>query len=107
MNAGDLRHRIDLEAISSVPDGMGGSTDSFVAQYTDVPAAIWPTSTREIVRAGAETMVGTHNVRIRYLPGVSAAWRVKFASRYFSIVSIVNREERNVQLDLLCREVIS
>ena len=107
MNAGILRHRIDLEGIVSVPDGMGGSVDSYVAQFSDIPAAIWPTSTKEIVRAGAETMVGTHNVRIRYLPGVSAAWRIRFGTRYFSIVSIVNHEERGVQLDLLCREVLS
>lgn len=107
MRAGDLRHRIDLEAIVSVPDGMGGSTDSWVAQATNLPAAIWPVSVKEQVRAGAETMVGTHNVRIRYYPGVSAAWRARYGTRYFSIVSVVDKEERHVQMDLLCKEVLA
>jgi len=106
MRSGDLRHSVDLQSTASVPDGMGGDTLTWSTQAT-VRAAIWPVSVKEQVRAGAETMVGTHNVRIRYLPGVSAAWRVKFGARYFSIVSIVDHEERNVQMDLLCREVMA
>jgi len=52
-------------------------------------------------------MVATHQIRIWYYAGIKASWRVKFGSRFFSIESIVNHEERNVQMDLLCKEVLS
>jgi SPP1 family predicted phage head-tail adaptor len=107
VRAGRLRHRIDLEAISSVPDGMGGSTDSWVAQATSVPADIVPVTATEAVRAGTSAMVGMHKVTIRYYAGLSAAWRVKFGSRYFSIAGIANVGERRVEMELMCREVIA
>lgn len=105
MRSGELRHQVELQSAAGVSDGMGGTTDTYSTQAT-VWAAIWPLSAKEAIRAGAPTMVGMHNVRIRYYPGLSAAWRVKYGSWYFSIVSIANKDERNVYQDLLCREVL-
>ena len=77
------------------------------ATVATVRAGIWPVSVAEQRRAAAPTAVGTHQIRLRYYAGLSAAWRVKFSDRYFSIVSIVDKEERHVQMDLLCKEVIA
>ena len=104
--SGIFRHSVELQAATSTPNGMGGFVDTWATQAT-VRAAIWPTSATEQKKAGAQTMVATHTIRIRYYPGVSASWRVKFGDRYFSIASIVNRDEKNVQVDLVCREVVS
>ena len=106
MRSGDLRHSIELQSYTSTPNGMGGFLQSWSTTAT-VWAAIWPTSASEQKKAAAPTMVATHQIRIRYYPGLSAAWRVRFGLRYFSIVSIVNHEEHNVQVDLLCREVVT
>jgi SPP1 family predicted phage head-tail adaptor len=85
---------------------MGGTVDVFSTVAT-IRAGIWPVSVSEQRRAAAPTAVGTHQIRIRYYAGLSAAWRVKFGARYFSIVSVVDKEERHVQMDLLCREVMA
>jgi len=106
MNSRDLLHSVELQNFASVADGMGGSTDTWSTVAT-VRAAVWPVSVSEQRKAASPTAVGTHQIRIRYYSGLSAAWRVKFGTRYFSIVSVVNKEERNVQMDLLCREVLT
>lgn len=106
MRSGDLRHSIELQSFTSTPNGMGGFSQVW-ATTTTVRAAIWPVSVVEQVRAGAPTAVGTHKVRIRYYSGLSAANRVKFGTRYFSIVSIVDKDEKGVQMDLLCQEVMA
>jgi SPP1 family predicted phage head-tail adaptor len=67
-------------------------------------AAIWPVSASEVVKANATTMIVSHRVRIRFRSVMKAAWRIKFGNRYFSIGSIINPNEANEYLDLLCKE---
>jgi SPP1 family predicted phage head-tail adaptor len=105
MNAGTLRHQIELQSFTSTPNGMGGFSQTWSTAAT-VRAAIWPTSATEQKRAAAPTMVGTHTIRIRYYSGLLASWRIKFGTRFFSIVSIIDKDEEHVQVDLLCREVL-
>lgn len=107
MRSRDLRHSIELQARTDVADGMGGVTSSWATQGSAIRAAIWPVSVSEQRKAAAPTAIGTHQIRIRYYAGISEAWRVKFGSRFFSIVGIVDKEEKRVQMDLLCREVMA
>ncbi len=103
MRAGDLRHRIELQSTTNTSDGMGGQTNTWNTQ-DQVWAAIWPVSATEQLRAASQNMTITHKIRIRYYANLDASWRIKFGSRYFSIVSIIDQEERHQQMDLLCRE---
>lgn len=105
MRSGSLIHRIELQAFASVSDGMGGLTNTWTTQDA-VRAAIWPVSAAEQLRAAAPTMIATHRIQIRYYEGLHPSWRVKFGSRYFSIVSIIHKDEKRVQMDLLCREIV-
>ena len=104
MRIGDLRHRVELQSVTRVADGMGGFSDTW-ALVDKVRAAIWPVSAKEQMRADAPTMTITHRVRIRYYADLTPAWRIMFGTRYFSIVSIVNLNEKKEMLDLLCKEV--
>jgi SPP1 family predicted phage head-tail adaptor len=103
MRIGELRHRITFEKRSIVSDGMGGATETW-EEYDTAWAAIWPTSAKEQIVANAPSMVVTHRIRVRYHSTINASWRVKFGTRYFTIISIVNHEEANRWLDLLCKE---
>lgn len=105
MNSGELRHRVELQSATPVANGMGGFTDTWATVVT-VWGAVWPVSAAEQVKAGAQTMTATHRIRIRYYEPVRASWRVKFGARYFSIGAIVNKDERNYQMDLVCSEVV-
>jgi SPP1 family predicted phage head-tail adaptor len=100
---GKLNKRIELQAPTSVSDGMGGYTTTY-ATDSSAWAAIWPTSAKEQIVANAPSMIVTHRIRIRYHSTIDGSWRVKYGTRYFSIVSIVNYEEANRWLDLLCKE---
>lgn len=106
MRSGDLRHSIELQSFTSTPNGMGGFSQTWSTAAT-VRAAIWPTSATEQKRAAAPTMVATHTIRIRHYSGLLASWRIRFGTRYFSIVSIIDKDEKHVQVDLLCREVVA
>jgi SPP1 family predicted phage head-tail adaptor len=103
MDTGDLNKRVVIQAQTKTPDGLGG----FVVVYSDLAtvwAAIWPVSATERVSANTITLINTHRIRIRYRMGFKSSWRIKFGNRYFSIVSIINPNEANEYLDLMCKE---
>jgi SPP1 family predicted phage head-tail adaptor len=105
MRAGNLRHVIDIEDATGVPDGMGGFTDTYSAKYSGLRAGIWPTNAKERVENLKMGMSISHKIRIRYRSGIRSDMRVKFGTRYFNIISIINRDERNELIDMIADEV--
>jgi len=103
MKIGDLNKRVTLQHKTRVADGMGGFSESYSDAAT-VFAAIRPTTAKELVQANSTAMVVSHRIRIRYRRDVKGSYRVKFGNRYFAIVSIINPEEKNEWLDLMCKE---
>lgn len=106
MNIGPLRKRIMLQSPTRVSDGMGGHTVTF-ADEMEAWAAIWPTSANERIEGGQQVLTVSHRVRIRYRGGVHPSWRIRYGDRYFAIVGIVNKDERNQVLDMLVKEAAS
>jgi SPP1 family predicted phage head-tail adaptor len=100
---GDLNKRVTIQHKTRVADGMGGFADTWNDTAT-VWAAIWPVSASDLIQAAQTTLVVTHRIRIRYRSTFKAAWRVKFGNRYFSIISVLNPNEKNEYLDLICKE---
>jgi len=103
MRIGDLNKRVEIQAPTKIPDDMGG----FVISYSTLDTifcAIWPTSAAEITAANAVSMVITHRLRMRYRSVMKASFRIKFGNRYFAIVSILNPNEANEFLDIMCKE---
>jgi len=102
----ELNKRITLQAQTKTSDGMGG----FAVTWTDMAtlwAAIWPVSANEIIQAQAPAMVVSHRIRIRYRNVLKANWRIKYADRYFNIVSIIDQNMAHEWLDLMCKEAAS
>ena len=106
--AGRLRHRIYLQSKVVVRDSFGSES---ITWKTETPAPIWagiePLSAREFFASQQMKSEVTHKVIIRYYKGVQTDWRVLWGARQFNIVSIINPEERNRELTLLCTEWIS
>ena len=100
---GSLDKRVTLQYPTMVADGMGGFTETWTTAAT-VWGSIWPVSASEQVKAGTQTMVASHQIRIRYRTVLRASWRVLYNGRYFSIVSITDPSEKHEWLDLLCKE---
>lgn len=103
METGDLNKRITLQYKTKVPDGQGGFTDTWVDAAT-IWSAIWPTSAGDVTQANTTVMVVSHRIRIRYRSVLKTSYRVKFGTRYFSIVSIICPNEGREWLDIMCKE---
>ena len=104
MKIGDLKHRITLQAPIKAPDGMGGFDNTWSDRDT-ISAAIWPVSAKEQVASMGAVMTMSHRIRIRYRSDVKANWRFKYKNSYFNIVSIVNPNMANKQLDIMVKAV--
>ena len=100
---GKLNKRVTLQAPAMASDGMGGFNVTWFDQAS-VWAAIWPTSASEQIQTEKPTMTISHRIRIRYRSVLNPEWRIKFGNRYFNIDSIINPNEQNEWLDILCRE---
>jgi SPP1 family predicted phage head-tail adaptor len=105
MNAGKLRHRIQIQAVTLTPDGMGSGAESWATiAGGSVWAEILPLRGVEAIQAGQLEAKLSHKVRIRYLAGVTAKHRILFGSRVFKIHEVRNLEERGVMLELMCED---
>lgn len=107
----DRPHRVSLQNPGpSIPDGDGGSAQT----WTDLVPPAWqaqiaPATARDLERVTAGTVLttATHVVTGPYRPDVTTATRVLFNGRQFSVVGVSNPEERNVELVLVCVEIVA
>ncbi len=100
---GRLDKRVTVQYPTKVSDAMGGFTLTWTDHGT-IWAAIMPVSANDMIQAAQQVMNITHRIRIRYRSKFKTSWRIKFGLRYFAVVSILNPNEHNEWLDLLCRE---
>ena len=105
ISSGDRRHSVIIQVNKPISDKKGGFHDNWVNLY-QVGAAIWPINAKEATKNETQTLSISHKVRIPFIPEFKAEWRILFGSRYLSIVSIRNPEEANIELELLCKEVL-
>lgn len=105
MKAEKMRHRITFQLQSEEKDSLGGYDDSWKDVAT-VWAQISPVSSREYFGQVRENTV-SHKVYCRYRAGISPQMRIKFGSRIFRVVSVLNWEERNEGLTIMCEELVS
>jgi len=99
----ELDKRITLQRQTRAADGMGGFTVTWVDALA-IWAAIWPVGAAETVQAAQATMIISHRIRIRYRSGLKADWRIRYAGRYFNIVSIIDPNMAHQWLDIMCKE---
>lgn len=104
MIAGQLRHRVVLQSVGSTLDDYGDLSNSWSTAAT-VWASIDPVSGTETDIAGELAGVVTHKIKMRYRSGITSQNRITFDSRTFQIESVADWQERNVFMELLCKEV--
>jgi SPP1 family predicted phage head-tail adaptor len=102
---GKLRHRITIEQVTETQDTDGSALESW-STYATVQASIEPISGREYFTAQSTQADVTHRISLRYVSGITPKMRVNFSSRIFDILSVINVNECNRELQLMCRESI-
>lgn len=108
---GKLRHRIQIVGPSSTQDSMGGWN-------INVDTVVWDTWGTIEALTGAEKFMAnqfgstvTHSVMVRHprsavpAPGIVAKMQVWFNQRQFQIEAVLNHDETQRFLQLLCIEI--
>jgi SPP1 family predicted phage head-tail adaptor len=103
--AGKLGHRIELHSASETSDDYGDVLESW-SSYATVWARVMPLQGRELLLAQQVNAELTHQVEIRYNSTVTTTHRVILGSRTLEIVSIINEDERNKNMIMLCKELV-
>jgi len=84
--AGVLRHRIQIQSESNARDANGGVIKSWNTVATRW-GKIRPLSGRELIAAEQVDSRVTHEITIRYYPGLTSLFRLVHDSRVFNISS--------------------
>jgi len=103
MNIGKLRHKIELQSYTTTPDAVGHPVKTW-ATHSTVWAWVRPMSGREVMNSQQPVGEITHKVTIRYNDTIAVTDRILFGTRYFYINFIGNYDERNVYMEIMCKE---
>jgi SPP1 family predicted phage head-tail adaptor len=103
MRAGQLRHKVVIQENVPSRDGYGAEVESW-DEYATVWAAIEPIRGREFWESQQINAEVTARITIRYLAGVTPKMRILHGTRIFEILSVINPEERNRELQLMVKE---
>ncbi len=107
MKAGQLRHRVTIQKLNEA-QGSTGEILKGDAQWTDfatVWASIKPLRGRELFIAQQVSAEVNIQIGFRFLKGVVPRMRILFGAREFDVKEVLNLEERNRELELLCKEL--
>ena len=104
--ASKLRHRITFQERATGQDEFGQPIDTWQDICT-VWAAVEPLSGREFWAAQQVQAEVTTRIRIRYRQGIRPEMRVLYDGRTYDIQTVIDPEERHVELQLMCREVVA
>lgn len=104
MQAGKLRHRVEVQTNVEVRDTTGQPTNVWSVTAT-VRAAIEPLQGRELLIAQQVTPQITHRITLRHRSLTPKQQLVEAGgTRTFQIISVANKNERNHELVVMCIE---
>lgn len=106
MKAEKYRHRVHLQSKSATRNSYGEETLSWVTEAS-VWCSIEPLTGREYFQAQQVQSQVTHKIMLRYYKGLRPDWRILFGTRTFNIVSVINVEERNIEMVLMATEFVT
>lgn len=107
MRAGRLRHRVEIMADTVSLAASTNEPTYSSAMAATVWASVEPMSGNERLAAARTNADTTHRVELRYWSGLTTKHWFRFdGTRRLEILSIVNPEERNINLICECREVV-
>ena len=106
---GQRLHRARFENTGApVPDGKGGYAAGAPEVIAELFVDIQPArgSDQERFAPGTVTAHGAYLVSAPYVAGLTTATRMVYNGRVFSVMGVSNRDERNVELTLMCDELL-
>jgi SPP1 family predicted phage head-tail adaptor len=104
MRAGELKQRIELQTPSRSLNSMNELIDTYATTAT-IWAAIEPLTGNRLFLAQQANSEVQGICRIRYRTDVNPLMRIKYGTRYFQIIAIIDRDELNKELLLTYKEI--
>lgn len=102
----DKRHLLTIEQPSNSLNDFGETTQTW-STFATVFGAVQGIAGREYIIANNKSAEMDYRIFTEYVDNVKPTMRVKFGSRIFAIVSVINVDELNRELQLLCKEVVT
>lgn len=109
MRCGKMRHVVTLQSPPTDSDSFGQSSTTWVTVGV-FRAFVKPLQGRELAIAQQLRADISHSVTMRWLGTsvkVDGTMRLLYKGRYLNIISVINVDERNKELDLVCQEITS
>ncbi len=104
MRAGELRRQITVQRYSETQNDYGEVIKDWFDLFT-TRASVRPISGKEIAINHSIVNELTHKIFIRYRANIKPSDRVLFKDRIFNIASVINYDEKDISIELLCREI--
>lgn len=104
LKIGKLKHRVTLQEYTATRDSYGAELEAWVDIAT-AWASVEPLTGKEYFQTQQINAEISTKVTIRFKAGVAAKMRLIYNDRVFEIISVINTEEKDVQLVLMCREM--
>ena len=101
MEAGKLRHRIEIQSAVEARDSHGGVDYAWSTAATRW-GSIEPLSGRELFAAQQIEAQVDVRVRLRHYDGLEPAMRLKHGTDIYEIRAVVNRDVRDIEQEVLC-----
>ncbi|MHB8100372.1 MAG: head-tail adaptor protein [Sulfuricurvum sp.] len=105
MRSGKLRHKIQILTISGTQDNYGGLSE-VETLLNETMSEIKPIGGGERFMSNQVFPEATSQILCRYVPGVTTKHKIKFVDRYFDILNVQNKDERNVELIIIAKETL-
>ncbi|MGL5150315.1 MAG: phage head closure protein [Clostridium sp.] len=105
INPGEFKHLITFQKLVNTKNSYGETTNNWKDIITS-RCAIYPISGKELLAAESVSSEVTHKINMRFARGISHDMRIKFNNRVFSIISIINFQEKNKLLQIIAKELI-
>ncbi len=101
------RHPVIIQRRTTIRNEWNERVQTWV-DWKRVWVSIEPISGREYWAKHQMQSEVTHRVRMRYIPGVkpTPTMRIVYGERIFAIEAVLDWEERNEYLQLMCKEVV-
>lgn len=100
--AAQLRHRVDIEALTLTRDSYGGAIETWTKVATSVPAAIVPLSGKEFIASGATQAQINTRITLRYRDDLKPAMRLVHGATLYNIRAVLPDPTLQRHLTLLC-----
>lgn len=104
-DAGSYRHPVTIQKQVSTTNDYGEKIFDWEDVIT-VKAGIYPISGKDYISAVEVNSEITTKINLRYVPNITADMRVKFGSRIYTIIAVINFQERDRELQLACKEFL-